>query len=257
MVRLIINGDDFGMNESCTSAIAQAVGEGLITDTTMMANGDYFDEAAALAKQKGFSDRIGVHFNLTEGEPLTDGIRKLAAFVSDGVFHKGFLRCPHPLSDAEQKAVFAELSAQIERIEQAGIRITHADSHHYIHNLTFLAPIVAQACKEHGVGKIRLNRTFDTPSHPCVIENRTDNAFWRENGFVTAKQFGRLSDLRQIAIPDLTAIMVHPDFDRDGRLIDRTAVIDGFPAGEPLDGKVFKKISAGLICYADLVEQKS
>ena len=39
MTRIIINGDDFGMTESCTGAIAAAFGRRLITDTTMTANG--------------------------------------------------------------------------------------------------------------------------------------------------------------------------------------------------------------------------
>ncbi len=58
MGRVIINGDDFGMNKRCTLAIAQAFGEGLITDTTIMANGELFDYALSLARQQGFSDRI-------------------------------------------------------------------------------------------------------------------------------------------------------------------------------------------------------
>ena len=36
MPRVTINGDDFGMNESCTNAILRALREGIITDATMM-----------------------------------------------------------------------------------------------------------------------------------------------------------------------------------------------------------------------------
>ena len=74
---IIINGDDFGMNRRCSTAIAAAFDKGLITDTTMMANGDCFEYAVALAREKGFFDRIGIHFNLTEGTPLTKGITEL------------------------------------------------------------------------------------------------------------------------------------------------------------------------------------
>jgi len=57
---VIINADDFGMSESCSRAIALAFEKGLVTDTTMMATGDFFDEAVGLAKEQGFLDRKSV-----------------------------------------------------------------------------------------------------------------------------------------------------------------------------------------------------
>lgn len=234
MKRLIINGDDFGMNEHCSRAIAQALSEGLITDTTMMANGEYFDEAADLAREQGFSDKIGIHFNLTEGEPLTDAIRDLPAFVSHGRFHKQYWQHPRTLNEAERDAVYRELSAQAEKLRQAGMCITHADSHHYVHNYLHIAPIVAQVCREYGIDRIRLNRTFDTPASPRICEHRIENTWWRDNGFTTTAHFGRLSDVEDTEIPDDTEIMVHPDYAEDGELIDRSGVVDGFPVGKKL-----------------------
>ena len=234
MDKLIINGDDFGMNERCTKAIARAFSEELITHTSMMANGAYFREAVRLMREEGFSDRVGLHFNLTEGEPLTEEIKRLPDFVSDGRFHKMYLKQPHPLNDAQQGVIYRELSAQALRLRQAGIVIPHADSHHYIHNLAPLAPIAARVCRENHIPRIRLNSTFDSPSHPRMTENRIPNAWWREQGFVTAAHFGRLSDVAGTAIPDNTEIMVHPDLDQNGNLIDRTGMTDGFPTGPTL-----------------------
>ena len=103
-----------------------------------------------------------------------------------------------------------------------------------VHNLLYLAPIVAGVCREYGVGRIRLNRTFSTPERPMVTEGRIGNSYWREQGFVTCEHFGRLSDVIGRPIPDNTEIMVHPDFDKDGNLIDRTGIEDGCPVGVPL-----------------------
>lgn len=236
MARLTVNGDDFGMNRRCTQAIVQAFAEGLITHTTMMANGEFFEEAVLLAKEGGFADRVGVHFNLTEGVPLTQAICACPDFVRDGRFHKRYMKHPRPLTEEETQAVREELSAQILRIKSAGIIPTRADSHHYVHNLTDLAPIAAEVCREHGISVIRLNRTFDTPEHPRITENRVDNAFWQEQGFLTCAHFGRLSDVAERPVPDDTEIMVHPDYDRDGILIDRTGTADGYPVGVPLTG---------------------
>ena len=66
---IIINADDFGLNKSCSQAIALAFSEELVTDTTIMANGEYFDDAVKLAEKHGFFDKIGIHLNITEGKP--------------------------------------------------------------------------------------------------------------------------------------------------------------------------------------------
>ena len=129
---IIINADDFGLNDHASKAIAQAFREGRITDTTMIATGGYFDEALALAKEQGFLDRIGIHLNLTEGEPLTEDILRCKSFVENGSYHHRNNRWK-PLSAFEKQAIYKELSAQIEKIRRTGITITHADSHHHIH----------------------------------------------------------------------------------------------------------------------------
>ena len=225
---VIINADDFGMNESCSRAIARAFFEGLITDTTMMATGEYFDKAVLLAKERGFSDRIGIHFNLTEGTPLTQGVCSVQAFVRDGRFCKRY-EWNHDLTEEQAQAVYDELCAQVEKLKKAGIGITHADSHHYLHNAPYLAPIFVKVCREFGIKKIRLQRNLGAG------ERSSDrNAYYREQGFRMTKYFARLRDLEHIAVPDDTEILVHPDFDKNGRLIDRRGTADGHPIGAPL-----------------------
>ena len=120
MARIIINGDDLGMNESCSRAIMQAMEEGLITHTSMMANGAFFNGAVALAKERGFADRVGIHFNLTEGAPLTQGITRIADMVKDGRFCKDYLNAPRTLNESEYEAVYRELRAQAQRMRDAG-----------------------------------------------------------------------------------------------------------------------------------------
>lgn len=234
MTGLIINGDDLGMNERCSRAVAKAFELGLITHTSAMANGEYIAQALELARSEGFFDRIGVHFNLTEGEPLTGAVSRIPDFVKDGRFHKGFLQAPRTLTQAEREAVAAELTAQARLLADAGVVISHADSHHYIHTLAELAPLTAQVCRDFGIPRIRLNRTFDIPGRPRVTLDRIDNGYWREQGFETAEHFGRLSDVMELGVPENTEIMVHPDFDILGRLIDRHGMEDGHAEGSPL-----------------------
>ncbi len=233
MKRIIINGDDYGLNEGNSRAIAQAITDGLITNTTMLANGDYFDEAVALAKEQGFLDKIGIHLNLTWGEPLTEDIRRQERFVKDGRFYKGYDRTKR-LTDAERDAIYTELTAQAEKIRAAGIGITHADSHHHIHTGIYVAPIAARVCGEQGIGKIRIQRNLGKLSPIKRFVKKKYNDWLRKTGFVTTDYFAYVMDIDGVEIPDNTEIMVHPDYDKNGVLIDRRGMEDGFPVGNPI-----------------------
>lgn len=231
---IIINADDFGMNESCSQAIAEAFKRGLVTNTTMMANGGYFGEAVKLAKERGFFDKIGIHLNITEGKPLTEDIKKLPDFVTDGNFNKQYDRA-RDLSPFECEAIYKELKAQVEKIENAGIIITRADSHHYVHNFPYIAPIAEKVCKEHGITKLRLMRNWGKMSE---TDRKTADSYrdgLRARGFETTDYFGRLSETKDTKLPDSIELLVHPDFDRDGNLIDRHGVEGGFPVGETIE----------------------
>ena len=231
--KVTINADDYGLNDHITKAITQAFDEGMITDTTMMATGAYFDEAVALAKEKGFIDRIGIHLNLTEGEPLTDEIREQPRFVTDGRFNKSYDRTKK-LTDAEKSAIKKELNAQVERIKAAGIPVNHADSHHHIHTGVFIAPIVVEVCRAHGIDKIRLHRNLGRIPFVKLLLKKKFNNYLRKQGFITTEYFAYVMDIDGGEIPDNTEIMVHPDYDKNGALIDRRGMEDNCPTGNPL-----------------------
>lgn len=230
---VIINADDFGLNENCSIAIKKAFENGLITDTTIMANGAFFGAALELSRENHFDDKIGIHFNITEGIPLTETIKKMSAFTENGEFH-GRINRVKPLSKAEKNAVYEELSAQIKKIEAAGLNITHADSHHHIHTAVFIAPIVIKVCKEHGINKIRLHRNVGNISLYKRYIKKAYNGVLHKNGFITTRFFGSLKDIRDGIILDNFEIMVHPDFDKKETLIDRTDIQDGYPIGKEL-----------------------
>ncbi|MGC2489134.1 MAG: ChbG/HpnK family deacetylase, partial [Candidatus Sulfotelmatobacter sp.] len=49
MRRLIVNADDFGFTAGINRAIVEAHTRGIVTSSTLMANGRAFEEAARLA----------------------------------------------------------------------------------------------------------------------------------------------------------------------------------------------------------------
>lgn len=230
---IIINADDLGMNERCSKAIAKAFEKGLVNSTTIMANGDFFSEAVELARRNGFSDKIGIHLNITEGVPLTAEINKMPDFVTDGHFNKQYA-WQKELSLAEYDAIYEELSAQFERVEKAGIKITRADSHHYIHNAPFIAPIAERVCREHGVKKLRIMRNWGDMEQSEKQKADCYRDGLRSKGFVTTDYFGRLSEAEDKKLPKSIELLVHPDFNKDGNLVDRHGMIDGYAVGNSI-----------------------
>ncbi|MBO4693996.1 MAG: ChbG/HpnK family deacetylase [Clostridia bacterium] len=247
--QIIINADDFGLSESANRAIADAFDKGLISNTTMLANGKAFDEAVVLANKHGFCDKVGIHFNLTQGIPLTDDIKYCATFCENGKFHNRINRLKL-LNESEKTAVYKELSAQVKKLKNAGFIIDHADSHHHIHTALFISPIVLRICRESGINKIRLHRnTGAIPCYKKAVKNIYNKRLVKK-GFYTTGLFGSLKDIDSDLPPDIE-IMVHPDYDKNNILIDRRNFENGTPAGVPLLS-ISDKFGVELISYGDL-----
>ena len=151
MRRLIINADDFGLTSGVNRAIVEAHGHGVVTSTTLMANAPAFSEAVQLAEA---SPRLGVgcHVVLVDGAPVLNPSQVPSLVQSrsqDGVqFRDGlgtfFLRafCRRLRSDE----IEAEVTAQIRRIQAAGLSVSHLDTHKHTHMLPqVLGPLLRAA----------------------------------------------------------------------------------------------------------------
>ena len=69
--KLIVHGDDFGISERINDGILRAHCDGILTSSSIIANGEAFEHAAALARSTPSLD-IGVHLTLIEEIPLLD-----------------------------------------------------------------------------------------------------------------------------------------------------------------------------------------
>src|SRR6202035_1894274 len=72
--RLIVNADDFGFTAGVNRAIAEAHTNGIVTSSTLMANGSAFNDAIRFAKQLPELS-VGCHVVLIDGEPVLDAVR--------------------------------------------------------------------------------------------------------------------------------------------------------------------------------------
>lgn len=235
--KLIINADDFGLTKSCTHAIYDAYRCGMITDTTMVANGDAQETALRLIREDAkFADCIGIHFNLTEGRPLTERIRHQRKLVSGESF-TGYFRDSRtnfiPLTPEEKRAVREELEAQVQKLTGLGVGISHADSHHHVHTNLQLCGIFSSVMKQYGIRKCRLHKNAHSYDR---IHDLVWNSYNRrlKRQFITTDYMGGILDYTEpyMQYHGIMEAMVHPDYDADGILVDRSGMRRESTAGK-------------------------
>ena len=140
MKRLVVNADDFGFTPDVNEGIVEAHRHGILTATTLMANGDAFDDAVKLAAEVPTLD-VGCHLVLVGGRSLLPGRQPLPASV------------PGLLAAIVSRRIRLreELTAQMRKILDAGIAPTHIDTHKHTHLAPPVLDAVARFAEEFGV----------------------------------------------------------------------------------------------------------
>ena len=155
MRRLIVNADDFGFTSGVNRAIVEAHSHGIVTSSTLMANGPAFTEAVELAKR---NPRLGVgcHVVLIDGEPLLDR-EKIPSLTHSRRFRdslKSF--AARALSRRiDEEEIFAEVAAQIRKLQASAISVSHVDTHKHTHLFPRILRPVLRAARECGVRAVR------------------------------------------------------------------------------------------------------
>jgi len=154
--RLIINADDLGLTVGVNRAIDEARQRGVVTSATMMANTGAVEDAVARVRNAGLS--VGCHVVLIDGTPMLPP-QDIPSLVTDGPGAHFRDRWRDFATQAlarrlRENEIRAEVEAQIRRIQQTGLTVTHMDSHKHVHLLPpVLAPMLraAKACGVRGV----------------------------------------------------------------------------------------------------------
>lgn len=147
---LVVNADDFGFTRDVNEGIIQAHREGILTATTLMANGSAFEDAVRLARQNPSLD-VGCHLVLVGGPSLAQPGSSLPSTVTRLFAAVAAGRIP----------IYEELSAQVRRIIDAGLATTHLDTHKHTHLLPGVLEAVARIAEEFDIRWVR--RPFDMP----------------------------------------------------------------------------------------------
>jgi chitin disaccharide deacetylase len=161
--RLIINADDFGLTHGVNRAIAELHVAKALTSTTLMATGAAFDDAVSIALAHPTLG-VGCHVVLTDGVPASPPQSIPTLLGPDGKtfrsslldFIQALLRGKIRRDDIEREAL-----AQIQKLQNAGIKITHLDTHKHTHLFPAVTRPLLHVAERCSIGAIR--QPFEKP----------------------------------------------------------------------------------------------
>src|SRR5271167_372289 len=221
------------MTAGINRGIAEAQERGIVTSATLMANSAAFDEAAGLARSLTSNNAhfsVGCHVVLLDGEPVlpTDRVSSLLQPGARNGCHFRVKLNDFAMASFRGKLqpdeIEAEASAQIQRLQAAGVQPSHFDTHKHAHMFPpVLRPLLraARACK---VAAVRnpFGQVWPLPLGD-VLRRRQ---LW--------KRFVQLNVLRNFAAKFRTAVEAHGLRTTDGSV---AVLVTGI-----LDLKLFTQI---------------
>jgi chitin disaccharide deacetylase len=154
---LVINGDDFGLTPGVNAGMLDAHRDGVLTSVSIFANAPATNDAIAIARATP-SLGVGCHLTLVDGTPTLAPSDVPSLAMADGRFRPtwgSFIRdCLFGRVDLAD--VRRELTAQIVRLQGAGIVLTHLDSHKHVHTYPPIFRIVADLAMQFRVPAVRV-----------------------------------------------------------------------------------------------------
>ncbi len=162
MRRLIVNADDFGYTSGVNRAVIEAHTRGVVTSSTLMANGPVFAEAVDLAKTVPRLS-VGCHVLLTDGDPVLPA-DQLPSLTTASHFRDGMATFAARAIAGRMNAdeICMEATAQIRKIQSAGIAVSHIDTHKHTHLFPSVLRPLLRAAAACGVRAVR------NPFGPCL-----------------------------------------------------------------------------------------
>lgn len=213
MKQLIINADDFGLNEDVNEGIKEAFRAGAITGATLMVKREGAEDAVRFALENPGPD-VGLHLDLDEilggdvkGPERFSG-KKLSGMLKDS---------------ALLRQVEDEIEEQIRLFRETSLPFTHIDGHHHLHALPEIFPVVLRKMVEHGIKTVRFSRSYDLVKYPPIEWDETTydemNDLLKGKGITKVDHFVAacsLETLKNLGV-GVTELMVHPGVKEDWR----------------------------------------
>jgi len=157
--QIIITSDDFGLSSGVNRAVEKAWRDGILTCASIMPGGAAYGEAVKIARRNP-GLQVGLHLTLLQGSAvlphskIPDLVNEAGEFNNNPVatgmryfFHKGLY-----------KQLKLEIEAQIQRVADSGIPLSHIDGHLNIHMHPTVFAFLSELMPRYGITSFRLSR---------------------------------------------------------------------------------------------------
>jgi len=238
-VRIILNADDFGQDEETVKATIECFMRGALTSATIMPKMPATELAIDFAKKHPeFS--FGVHLTFVHGngleKPVSDP-KNVSAFVDEkGMFAPSqhirllALRNKLPIDQIER-----EMTAQIAQLMDAGVAVSHVDSHGHLHKFKPFVTAMHRVLPKFHIKRVRTAQDLYIRK-PLKSPTYWLGGFWRRRimrRFITTDHLfmpTNIDDARAMQdwMPAMTDESIevggHPGYSEDWRNAERQAL---------------------------------
>lgn len=151
--RLIVNADGFGFTFGNNRGILECLPAGVVRSVSVNANFPAVREVPDLRRFPGIS--VGIHFNLSVGPCVAEPARIPHLVTPRGEFLGSAFGPRLMKGGIPQEELVVELTAQLRRMFELGVELTHWDSHQNLHLLPPFFRAAIRVAKSHGISRMR------------------------------------------------------------------------------------------------------
>ena len=155
---LIINADDFGLHSAINQGIQAAHLKGCLTSATLITPGSAFEEAVQMTQTMPDLS-VGLHLTLVGNlPPISPASQVSSLLTNQGLFrdnHISFIK-DWFAGKIKKDHIYQEWSAQIEKTLNAGIEISHLDSHQHLHVLPAFTDLILKLADTYSILAVRI-----------------------------------------------------------------------------------------------------
>ena len=206
MKRLIVNADDFGFTRGVNAGVVRAYETGIVTSTTIMANGEAFEDAIELVRaHPGLG--VGCHLAVVGGRPVAKRSEVRSLLDGEGALPATLTQLMVKLArgSVSTDEIALEFRSQLQRVARAGIRPTHLDTHKHSHTHPQVMNALARVAAEFGIKCVR--NPFEGVVAPAQLISLSKWAYLKQYALSAAIQpraiqFKRLARAHGLRTPD-------------------------------------------------------
>lgn len=158
---LIVNADDYGLTTGVSRAILRAHRDGIVTSTSALAVAPGFGSTAEwLRDTEGIG--VGAHLAAVGEDPPLLSAREVPTLVDrHGRFPLSWRQFLPRMAArrVDPEDLRREFRAQLGLLQDAGLPLTHVDTHQHLHLWPAVAAVVLDLAVEAGIPAVRVTRS--------------------------------------------------------------------------------------------------